>query len=69
MIDEVNEGIEYTHIKLGKFRVDEIILDASGYEAGEKPRPMVVYTQLGEGQYPPGTKWVKSLEEFRNTFE
>lgn len=68
-MQEIQEGAVYVHPEGIKYRVDSVILDATSYESGQKPQPVVLYTQLDAGSYPVGTKWVREKQDFMNVFK
>ncbi|MDD3302183.1 MAG: hypothetical protein PHN31_01380 [Candidatus Gracilibacteria bacterium] len=58
-------GGEYKHIYGGRYRVDDIKLDATGYEEKGEVGYTVCYTQLENGEkFPAGTKWHRLLQDF-----
>lgn len=62
-------GGTYEHEGGIQYRVDSIILDATGYESGQEPRRVVAYTQLGSGKFPAGTQWVREEQDFLQHFK
>lgn len=49
-------GEIYKH-RLGiRYRIEEILLDATGYEKTGKLSKTIIYVQLDEGKFPAGTK-------------
>lgn len=65
----VVEGEQYLHPEGIKYRVDSILLNATGYESGEELKLFVLYTQLDAGGYPAGTQWVREEKDFVDVFE
>jgi len=58
----------YQHGAGLKYKVDGVILDATGYETGEEPKRVVLYTQLEAGKFPEGTLWVREEQDFLANF-
>jgi len=69
-MNDVIVGKVYRHKGGGlTYRVECILLDATGYESGETPKPFVLYIQLEKGKYPKGTRWVRKLTDFLDNFQ
>ncbi|QQR84027.1 hypothetical protein IPJ72_02420 [Candidatus Peregrinibacteria bacterium] len=66
---QVIVGAEYRHTEGIKYRVDSVLLNATGYESGAELRQFVLYTQLVAGHYPVGTQWVREESDFLEHFE
>lgn len=66
--DVVIGGI-YRHESGIKYRVDKLLLDATGFESSDNLTDYVLYTQLQDGKFPKGTQWVRSKEDFLKHFE
>ena len=66
----VESGMLVSHDDGGLiYRVQDVRLSTEGYErTHEIGRKVVNYVQLQSGSYPPGTKWSKPEEEFREHF-
>ena len=62
-------GATYVHPEGIKYRVDSILLNATGYETGAELKKFVLYTQLDAGSYPIGTQWVREEEDFLSVFK
>ena len=52
-----------------KYKINNILLDATGYEEGIEPKKTILYTQLDAGKFPVGTLWVREEQDFKNNFE
>ena len=66
---EIRLNGTYKHRSGMTYRVDELLHDATGYESSGRVTPAVLYTQLGDGSFPKGTRWTRSQEDFRKNFE
>ena len=63
-------GEIYRHIDWPRYRVDEILPDATWYETTWKIWKSVKYEQLEAwGAYPSWTIWVRRVEDFLDTVE
>lgn len=60
----------YLHPDRIRYRVDKVTPNTTGWEISHKFAGHIVdYTQLDQGDYPPGTEWRRSLDDFLNVFE
>lgn len=66
---EIKRGDIVRHDEGLRYRVDSLSLSTDGYETTHELGGLVVgYTQLDQGDFPPGTMWSKSEEGFRAHF-
>ena len=65
----VIKGAQYMHPEGIRYRIDSILLNATGYESGKELKTYILYTQLDAGSYPVGTQWVREEKDFLNVFE
>lgn len=65
----IREGAEYRHVEGLRYRVDTILIDATGYESGAELPTYILYTQLDAGSFPEGTQWVREEQDFIKNFE
>lgn len=64
-VEGIIVGAEYVHEHGLRYRVESVdVHDATGYEDGKTPEPIVIYTQLEAGSYPSGKRWVRSKSDF-----
>lgn len=68
-MDEVVVQGVYRHPSGTTYRVDDLLIDTTGYEERhDLTRKVVLYTQLDKGEYPAGSRWVRSVEDFLSVF-
>ncbi len=67
--DEIVVGETYRHESGIEYRVDKLLLDATGFEYSGNLRNYVLYTQLSDGKFSEGTQWVRSREDFLRHFK
>jgi hypothetical protein len=64
----IQEGAIYQHPEGLRYRVKQLVLDATNCESGAEIKPYVYYAQLDQGHYPVGTTWVRELQDFMRVF-
>ncbi|MCA9486662.1 hypothetical protein H6501_05440 [Candidatus Woesearchaeota archaeon] len=68
-MEKIKEKKIYKHNLNLRYRVEKILLDATGYEKGIEPKRVVLYTQLETGKFPAGTVWVREEQDFKENFK
>ena len=63
---KIKTGTTYLHVPSGKrYRVIDLLPDATGYEKTHEVGESVRYEQLDDGEkFPAGTIWVRRVEDF-----